>query len=65
MFWKYNSVNNMAATMAEDIHQQGDQPGTAVSIIVQQDATIYGFIIFLQTVLHISGDTFTHHQEHM
>jgi len=29
------------------------------SIIVQQDATIYSFIIFLQTALHVSGDTFT------
>ena len=36
-----------------------------MSIIVQQDATIYSFIIFLQTAaLHVSGDTLTHHQEH-
>jgi len=34
-----------------------------MSIIVQQDATIYSIIIFLQTALHVSGDTFTHHQE--
>ena len=35
-----------------------------MSIIVQKDATIYGFIIFLQTSLHVSGNTFTNHQEH-
>ena len=37
----------------------------SVSIIVQKDATIYIFIIFLQTALHVSSDTLTHHQEHM
>jgi len=37
----------------------------SVSITVQQDATVYNFVIFLQTALHISGDNFTHHQEHM
>ena len=35
-----------------------------ISIIVQQYATIYSSIIFLQTALHISGDIFTHHREH-
>ena len=35
-----------------------------MSIIVQQDATIYSFIIFLQTALHVSGYTLIHHQEH-
>ena len=35
-----------------------------LSIIVQRDATIYIFIIFMQTALHVSGDTPTHHQEH-
>jgi len=35
-----------------------------MSIIVQQNATIYSFIIFLQTAVHVSGDTLTHHQEH-
>ena len=33
-------------------------------VIVQQDATVYSFIIFLQTALHVSSDTLTHHQEH-
>jgi len=31
---------------------------------VQRDATIYSFIIFLQTALHVSSDTLIHHQEH-
>ena len=35
-----------------------------LSTIVQQDATIYSFIIFLQTAQHVSGDTVTHLQEH-
>jgi hypothetical protein len=36
-----------------------------MSIIVQRDATIYSFIIFLQTALHISDDILIHHQEHI
>ena len=38
----------------------------SMSVIVQQDATInsFFFLIFLQTALHVSGDTFTHHHEH-
>ena len=36
----------------------------SMSIIVQQDATIYSFIIFLQTALHVSDDILIHHQEH-
>jgi len=36
----------------------------SVSIIVQQNSTIYSFIIFLKTALRVSGDTFTHYQEH-
>jgi len=36
----------------------------SLSIIVQQDAIIYSFIIFLPTALHVSGDRVTHHQEH-
>ena len=34
-----------------------------VSITVQQHATIYSFIIFLQAALHVSGDNFTHYQK--
>ena len=36
----------------------------STSIIVQRDATIYSFIIFLQTALYVSDDTLIHHQEH-
>jgi len=36
----------------------------SVSITVQQDTTIYSFIIFLQTALHVSDDTLINHQEH-
>ena len=36
-----------------------------MSIIVQHDATIYSFIIFLHTALHVSDDTLIHHQEHV
>ena len=36
-----------------------------MSTIVQQDATIYSLLYFLQAALHVSGDNFTHHLEHM
>ena len=36
----------------------------SMSIIVLQYATMYSFIIFLQTALHVSDDTLIHHQEH-
>ena len=36
----------------------------SMSIIAQQDATIYNFNIFLQTALHVSDETLIHHQEH-
>jgi len=35
-----------------------------MSITVQKDATLYSFIIFLQTAVHVSDDTLIHHQEH-
>jgi len=35
-----------------------------VSIIVQQDVTIYSLLCFCKTALHVSGGTSTHHQEH-
>ena len=31
----------------------------------QQDATIFDLFIYSQSVLHVSGDIFTHNQEHM
>ena len=36
-----------------------------MSIIVRRNATIYSFVIFLQTALHVSDDTLIHHQEHI
>jgi len=36
----------------------------SVSVIVQQDATIYSFFTFLQTALHVSDATLTPHQEY-
>ena len=36
----------------------------SLSIIVQQDATICSFIIFLQTALHVLDDTLVRRQEH-
>ena len=36
-----------------------------MSIIVQQDATIYSIIIFLQIALCVSNDNLIHHQEHI
>jgi hypothetical protein len=35
----------------------------SMSVIVQQDVTSYSFYS-MPTALHVSGDTFTHHQEH-
>ena len=36
----------------------------SMSMIVQQDGTIYSFIIFLQTALHVSDDILIHHRGH-
>jgi hypothetical protein len=37
----------------------------AMSIIVQQDATIYSLLYFCKLLaLHVSGGNSTHHQEH-
>jgi hypothetical protein len=43
-------------------NRRNDILTNTLSIIVQQDATLYSFYS-LQTALHVSGDTFTHHQE--
>jgi len=31
----------------------------------QQDAIIFGLFIYSQWALHVSGDVFAHHQEHL
>jgi hypothetical protein len=35
-----------------------------IPIYIQQDATLHG-LLYLETALHISGGTSTHHQERM
>jgi hypothetical protein len=37
---------------------------TYVPICIQQDATLHS-LLYLETVLHVSGGTSTHHQERM
>jgi len=34
-----------------------------IPIYIQQDATLYS-LFYLETALHVSGGTSTHHQEH-
>ena len=58
--------------MRKEKHHYGSQPKTQKIVIDdQQDATlrfIYLFIylfIYSQSALHVSGDVFAHHQEHM
>ena len=46
------------------IYVHGSVHLESVSIIVQRDATVCTFIIFLQTTLHVSDDTLILHQEH-
>jgi len=50
--------------MPEVFYVHGSVHRESMTIIVQQDATIYSFIIFLQTALHVSDNTLIHHQEH-
>jgi len=37
--------------------------GNNILIYVQQDATLHS-LFYLETALHVSGGTFTHHEEH-
>jgi len=51
--------------MISDIfYVHGSVHRETMSITVQRHATIYSFIIFLQTALHVSDDTLIYHQEH-
>ena len=59
--WLYSTIQlfkNIFCYVHGSVHRE------SMSIIVQQDATIYSFIIFLQTALHVSDETLIHHQEH-
>jgi hypothetical protein len=40
-----------------------DVDSTDILIYIQQDATLQG-LFYLETALHVSGGTSTHHQEH-
>ena len=51
--------------MFQGFYVHGSVHRESMSITVKQDATMYSFIIFLQTALHVSGDTLIHHQEHI
>ena len=49
------------------LYVHGSVHHESMSIIVQQGATIYSFIIlvFLQTARHVSDGILIHHQEHI
>ena len=49
----------------EDETKEEQQSDIDMSIIVQQDATVYSSLYFRKTALHVSGGTSTHHREHM
>jgi len=49
---------------SEELYVYGSMHHESMLIIAQQDATMYSFIIFLQTALHVLGDILIHHQEH-
>ena len=56
------SLRKMLRAFYNVFYVHGSLHRESMSIIVR-DTTIYSFIIFLQTALHISDDTLTHHQE--
>jgi hypothetical protein len=53
-------VKNVAQA---EFYVHGSVHRESLSITVQQDANKYSFYS-LQTAVNVSGDTFTHHQEH-
>jgi hypothetical protein len=42
---------------------QGSVHRNNIQIYIQQDAVLHG-LFYLETALHVSGGTTTHHQEH-
>jgi len=50
------SVSITASTFADYVF--------SISIYIQQDAMLH-YLFYLETALHVSGGTSTHHQEHM
>ena len=68
VFWRAGKYNIFYGkpeyNKVGQFYVHGSMHHESVSIIVQWDATIYSFIIFLQTALRVSDDTLIHHQEH-
>ena len=58
-----HSVPEVPLLTQQKFYVYGSVHRESMSIIAQQNATICSFIIFMQTALHVSGDTFTNHQE--
>jgi len=62
---KFETVFAQKVTYTVDFfYVLGSVHRKSVSLIVQRDATMYSFITFLQTALHVLDDTLIHHQEH-
>jgi hypothetical protein len=59
----YTHIYGFEEIWCDFLYVHGSMHRESVSIIVQQDATLYSFYS-LQTALHVSGDIFTHHKEH-
>jgi len=54
------------ATISLDFYVHGSVLRESMSIIVQQDATLYSLLYFCKLLaLHVSGGNSTHHQEHI
>jgi len=45
------------------LQEHSKQRKTYIPIYIQQDATLHS-LLYLETAVHISGGTTTHHQEH-
>jgi hypothetical protein len=77
LHWKFTVLNvcyivmilncviiQMTITFCTCIMFRGSVHRESMSIIFQKDTTKYSFYS-LQTAVHVSGDSCTHHQEHM
>jgi hypothetical protein len=53
----------MSEIAAVEFYVHGSMHRELISKNCPEDATLYSFYS-LQTALHVSGDIFTHHQEH-
>jgi len=53
----------IAATYRSEFNVHGSVHRKNILIYIQQDATLHS-LFYLETVLHVSGGTTTHHQEH-